>query len=159
MVYSFLLEILCEFVREIFFASIGLQAANLAIHLILDHFLTLQKVSEHFIFALYRLDPCVVHEVVGEGEKVPTTTPRCIFRWSTYIRVNDIQNTFAHIPFVREWMSMLFAQLTHLAYCWKPWWAQFLIGTARSDHGTSYLWQTECTGVEPTDVLYIGVMI
>ena len=76
--------------EEVFFASIVTQAVNIAILPILDHALQPQKVWEHFTFVLHRADPRMAREVIGEGDKVPTSTPRHILSCSAYFRLNDL---------------------------------------------------------------------
>ena len=63
--------------------------------------------SEHFAFVLHYIDPGVARVVVDEGDEVPTAAPRTVLRWSPYVRVDDVQLPFTHIPLSREWMSVL----------------------------------------------------
>ena len=74
------------------------------------------KVGEHFALLLQRVYPRVVRVVVNEGDVVAASAERRHLSQSPYVRVDYVKETFAYGALLREWESMLFAELACFAY-------------------------------------------
>ena len=76
----------------------------------------LLEVGEHFILLLFREDPCVARVVIDEGDVVAASAERRRLSRSPYVRVDYVKETFAYGALLREWESMLLAELTCFAH-------------------------------------------
>ena len=74
------------------------------------------KVGEHFALLLHRIYPRVARVVVDEGDVVAASAERRRLRQSPYVRVDYLEEAFAYGALLREWESMLFAELACFAH-------------------------------------------
>ena len=72
--------------------------------------------GEHFALLLHREDPRVAQVVVDEGDVVAASAERRRLSRSPYVRVDYIEEAFACGALLREWESMLFAELACFAH-------------------------------------------
>ena len=75
----------------------------------------LLKVGEHFALLHHQEDPRVARVVVDEGDVVAASAEHRRLSRSPYVRVDYREEAFAYGARLREWESMLFAELTCFA--------------------------------------------
>ena len=111
--------------------------------------LELLEVEEHFVILLHRVDPRVARVVVDEGYVVSAFVDCQRLSQSPYIRVYDVEEAFACGALLREWESMLFAELTRFAYSVDP----FRLECRKSDEDSLCLHRAEPLEVDVADSL------